>query len=94
MFSAPESKIGGDPTANWPGDYHWARCDDTAAWIWSQKDGGDQVTNFDFAGESITDPSTANWRVNQGPLSDGNEYRVSYDFAYYMYVPNTGVTII
>ena len=23
MFSAPESNIGGDPNANWPGDYHW-----------------------------------------------------------------------
>ena len=94
MFSPPGSAIGGDQTANWPGDYHWARCDDLASSSWSQKDGGDQVTDFDFAGQPITDPSTANWRVNQGPIGDQNEYVVSYGFHCFMYVPPTGVDII
>jgi hypothetical protein len=96
MFSEPESKIGGDANANWPGDYHWARLDDLTTGSWSQKDGGDQVTNFDFAGQPITDPSEANWRVNQGPIGggDNNEYIVSYDFYCYMYVLDGSVNII
>ena len=96
MFSPPESNIGGDPKADWPGDYHWARCDDLRARSWSQKDGSDQVTNFDFAGHPITDPARANWRVNQGPVSqhDSNEYQVTYGFFCYMFVPDGGVDII
>ncbi len=96
MFSPPEPSIGGDTNANWPGDYHWARCDTLSPMSWSQKDGGDQVTNFDFAGNLITDPSVANWRVNQGPISktDKNEYVVTYGFFCFMYVPNSGVTIV
>ena len=93
MFSAPESNIGGSGI-NWPGDYHWARCDNLQASSWSQKDGGDQVTNFDFAGNPITDPALANWTVNQGPLRGGAEYVVSYDFYCYMFVPSSGVNII
>jgi hypothetical protein len=87
--------------ANWPGDYHWARCDnsDGACDSWSQKDGGDQVTNFDFAGHRITDPATANWTVNQGPVAAGqpnagDDQRVDYQFYCYMFVPEAGVTII
>lgn len=97
MFSQPENAIGGDKSANWPGDYHWARCDSlSGSTSWSQKDGGDQVTNFDFAGNPITDPSTANWTVNQGPIGggDSNEYIVSYDFVTFMFVPNGGVNIL
>ncbi|HEX6180446.1 MAG TPA: hypothetical protein VFZ47_04325 [Chitinophagaceae bacterium] len=100
LFSAPESNIGGDPNANWPGDYHWVRCDDLNSYTWSQKDGGDQVTNFDFAGNPITDPTTANWTVNQGPIgqvgstTDNNEYTAAYDFFCFMFVPATGVNII
>lgn len=99
MFSPPESAIGGDPDANWPGDYHWARCDSLSPMSWSQKDGSDQVTNFDFAGQPITDPSVANWRVNQGPIGgtskDANEYRVTYGFYCFMFVPyGTPVTIL
>lgn len=96
MVSLPEKNIGGDPEANWPGDYHWARCDALEPMSWSQKDGGDQVTNFDFAGQKITDPSKANWMVNQGPISskDLKEYVVSYDFYCYMYVPDSGVSIL
>lgn len=107
MISPPESNIGNDPKANWPGDYHWARCDDLAASSWSQKDGGDQVTNFDFAGMPITNPASANWRVNQGPISpqapgqpvnpnlnDNNEYVVSYAFYCFMFVPNSSINII
>lgn len=96
MFSTPESSIGGDPSANWPGDYHWARCDTLSPMSWSQKDGSDQVTNFDFSGNPIINPSLANWRVNQGPIggSDSNEYIVSYDFFCFMFVPASGVSII
>ncbi|MBY6142113.1 hypothetical protein KUV26_21985 [Leisingera daeponensis] len=100
MFSPPENAIGGDPEANWPGDYHWARCDSLSPMSWSQKDGGDQVTNFDFAGKPITDPASANWRVNQGPIQtsgtgkDFNEYAVTYGFYCYMFVPDGSVNII
>lgn len=96
MFSPPESNIGGDTNANWPGDYHWARCDVLTPMSWSQKDGGDQVTNFDFAGNPILDPSIANWRVNQGPIGNGDqsEYIVTYAFYCFMYVPSSGVNII
>ncbi|MFX0557034.1 hypothetical protein ACOCEA_09550 [Maribacter sp. CXY002] len=85
-----------DATNGWPGDYHWVRCDDIQLSTWSQKDGGDQVTNFDFAGEPIINPQTANWKVNQGPISKSNpsELVVSYDFYTYMFVPSTGVNII
>ena len=84
--------------ANWPGDYHWARCDNSsgACDSWSQKDGSDQVTNFDFAGNPISNPITANWQVNQGPVSstDSRELLVEYGFYCFMFVPETGVTII
>jgi hypothetical protein len=83
---------------NWPGDYHWARCDDPLDFAsWSQKDGGDQVTNFDFAGQPITDPSTANWTVNQGPADpprDNGDLLVDYTFVCFMLVPPAGVTIL
>jgi len=87
--------------ANWPGDYHWARCDNSSRSCdsWSQKDGNDQVTNFDFAGNPITDPSTANWTVNQGPVEPGSpnagqDQVVDYAFYCFMFVPRTGVNII
>jgi len=90
--------------ANWPGDYHWTRCDDSngACDSWSQKDGNDQVTNFDFAGNPITDPSTANWTVNQGPIQPGSsppsevgeDQVVDYAFYCFMFVPETGVNIV
>jgi len=102
LFSAPVSKIGGDPLANWPGDYHWVRCDDAVHHAkWSQKDGWGQVTDYDFAGQPITDPRSANWRVNYGPIGkppeggpdDLNEFVVSYDFVCFMWVPD-GANII
>ncbi|WP_170229179.1 asparaginase domain-containing protein [Polyangium fumosum] len=89
--------------ANWPGDYHWARCDDNVEFrSWSQKDGNDQVTNFDFAGNPIRDPAKANWQVNQGPIQpdktapdyNPNDLIVEYAFYCYMFVPNTGVNIL
>lgn len=82
---------------NWQGDYHWARCDDNVNFAsWSQKDGNDQVTNFDFAGNPITDPAAANWTVNQGPVSsqDTRDLIVDYTFFCYMFVPNSGVNIL
>jgi hypothetical protein len=86
---------------NWPGDYHWARCDNSsgACNSWSQKDGGDQVTNFDFAGRPISDPANANWTVNQGPVPQGEpdagqDQVVDYAFYCFMFVPSTAVNII
>ena len=88
LFSEPDSKSG------WTGDYHWARQDKDGSW--SQKDGSDSVTNFDFAGNKITDPARANWVVNQGATSDQNpaDMMVHYDFHSYMYVPDGKVNII
>lgn len=88
--------------ANWTGDYHWARCDnsDGPCNSWSQKDGNDQVTNFDFAGNAILSPATANWTVNQGPIDTtgaadfGQDQIVSYEFYCFMFVPMSGVNII
>jgi hypothetical protein len=87
--------------ANWPGDYHWARCDNSSGSCdsWSQKDGNDQVTNFDFAGNPIVDPSIANWTVNQGPIPKlspdaGDDQVVEYAFYCFMFVPATDVNII
>lgn len=84
--------------ANWPGDYHWARCDNSAGGCdsWSQKDGSDQVTNFDFAGKPISNPMAANWQVNQGPISstDSRELVVEYAFYCFMFVPESGSNII
>jgi hypothetical protein len=48
------------------------------------------VTNFDFAGQPITAPDAANWTVNQGPLSNGSDMVVSYEFVTYMFVPAGG----
>jgi hypothetical protein len=79
-----------DTPNGWPGDYHWVRCDDNDQFaFWSQKDGNDQVTNFDFAGNLIADPAKANWTVNQGPISKKNpdDLIVSYQFFCYMWVP-------
>lgn len=88
MFSAPDGTVG------WPGDFHWARYD-LEQRAWSQKDGGDQVTNFDFAGQPLTNPATANWTVNQGPSTNGgDEYVVSYQFVTFMLMPDTGVSVI
>lgn len=82
----------------WPGDYHWARCDNSSAACnsWSQKDGGDQVTNFDFAGKPISNPMDANWTVNQGPVSktDDRALIAEYGFYCFMFVPEQGVNII
>jgi len=78
-----------DPTYGWPGDYHWVRCDDNVNFrSWSQKDGNDQVTNFDFAGNLIISPPQSNWTVNQGPISQQNpdDLIVSYQFYCYMFV--------
>ena len=87
----------GDNSVGWTGDYHWARCNSTSSTdSWSQKDGGDQVTDFDFAGNPISWPPEANWTVNQGPIlqSNPNDIVVAYNFYCFMYVPDSGVSII
>ncbi len=111
LLISPSSEIPGVEDSDWSGDYHWVRCDNSSEGCdsWSQKDGGDQVTNFDFAGNLITDPATANWTVNQGPpliikkdkdgkeriaSSKGPEFIVEYRFYCYMFVPDKGVDII
>jgi hypothetical protein len=88
LFSKP------DEAHQWPGDYHWCRQDQDGTW--SQKDGGDAVTNFDFAGNKITNPAKANWVVNQGPISnqDPTDFVAGYDFQAYMYVPDGKVNIV
>lgn len=100
VFSPPEQDFAGDPNAKWGGDYHWVRTDRVDVVnrniSWSQKDGGDQVTNFDFAGEPISDPASACWKVNQGKVRhwDLNDIMVSYAFYTYMWVPAKGVNIL
>lgn len=82
--------------ADWHGDYHWVRCDDPLQFAsWSQKDGGDEVTNFDFSGNPIANPPAGNWTMNQGPLVDGNpaDVIVTYNFFEFLFVPSAGVTI-
>ena len=85
-----------DYSVSFPGDYHWVRCDDLDSSRWSQKDGPDQITDFDFAGNPITDPSSANWQVNAGPLdtTGSRDFIVTYWFRAWMIVPDTGVDII
>uniref|UniRef100_UPI003BAAA1F4 hypothetical protein n=1 Tax=Stappia sp. TaxID=1870903 RepID=UPI003BAAA1F4 len=84
-----------DTSLGWPGDYHWVRFDQKNQ-SWSQKDGGDQVTDFDFAGNPISDPATANWTVNQGPTaqSSGKDVVANYAFYGYLFVPHSGVGIL
>ncbi|MHC5655829.1 hypothetical protein [Stappia sp.] len=85
----------GDTALGWPGDYHWVRYDQKTG-AWSQKDGGDQVTNFDFAGQPIADPATSNWTVNQGstPQSSGGDVVADYVFYTYMFVTLGSVAIL
>jgi len=47
------------PGLLWPGDYHWCRSSNNEQSSWSQKDGSEAVTNFDFKGSPITDPRNA-----------------------------------
>lgn len=90
LISTPDGSVG------WKGDYHWVRCDTTNCTSWSQKDGSDQVTNFDFAGNPIRDPRSAVWKVNQGPRSekDPKDVIVDYEFHSFMFVPARRVKII
>ncbi|CAN5676410.1 hypothetical protein BH10ACI4_BH10ACI4_11600 [soil metagenome] len=86
----------------WAGDYHWVRCDDALGKIWSQKDGPDHVTDYDFGGEKIIDPSKACWVSNTGPPPTGwgrRKHRLSsqvveYYFAAWMFVSYKHVSII
>ena len=98
MISPAETELG------WSGDYHWARCDNTWSAVihkqpmqWSQKNSHDQITNFDFVGNPITDPEIANWTVNEGRIKPQSDCDVviEYKFFAYMFVPdNTKINII
>ncbi len=95
LIAEPNPKIG------WNGDYHWVRSDSPDGGRWSQKDGHDQVTNFDFAGNEIKDPSHANWTVNTGPSNPNppdpkapTQTIVTYLFYAWMFVPCDQVEII
>ena len=81
-------------------DYHWCRCNipyssdkNTKYDSWSQKDGNDFVTNFDFAGNLIENPAEANWIA---PSLDykGKITYIVYTFHCFMYVANNSVNII
>lgn len=86
----------------WSGDYHWVRCDHLSGREWSQKDGPDHVTNFDFHGNRIVDPKSAAWTANNGPPPThwgSKKHRISsivvtYSFAAWMFVPFGSVSII
>lgn len=96
-----------DESKGWPGDFHWVRCDDLATFTWSQKDGPDQITNFDFAGNPIdrnNPPHLANWTCNNGltaptpgdptPIKDKDDIVSVYKLYTYMWVPSSGINII
>jgi len=87
-----------DTDYQWNGDYHWARCENSSGTcdVWSQKDSHDQVTNFDFAGDKITDPRTANWKVNHGKLAENVQVDQIYEYKFiaWMFVPLGKVEII
>jgi hypothetical protein len=94
MYSPPCTELG------WPGDYHWARCDvytpDNAdTMVWSQKDGIDSITDFDYLGAKITDPRHASWKVNEGRLLKGSKLDIVIDYAFYrwMYVIDDETTV-
>jgi hypothetical protein len=86
----------------WKGDYHWIRCDHPSGRHWSQKDGKNHVTNYDFRGNWIVNPKEASWTVNEGPPATGWGYSthkltskvVTYSFAAWMFVPYRRVSII
>jgi hypothetical protein len=88
LFSSPDANV------KWPGDYHWVRRDENGTW--SQKDGTDQVTNFDYAGHPILDPAASNWTVNEGPMDSSNpaDVVIKYKFYSIMFVPDGKVDII
>jgi hypothetical protein len=92
VMAPPEASI------KFPGDFHWVRCDDLDSSSWSQKPGPDQVSDLDFAGDPITDPSTANWALNAGPYkpkAPGEpDFLTAYKFHAWMFVPGTDIDII
>jgi hypothetical protein len=90
LISDPIPKIG------WDGDFHFVRSDYPEGNSWSQKSGTDQIADFDFAGEPISDPSAACWVVNQGPahLGGSTAFLSRYFFAAWMFVSVKDVQII
>lgn len=96
LISKADSKI------HWKGDFHFVRCDSISGRSWSQKDGPDQVTDFDFAGKKISNPSISNWTVNQGPRRHRRHLphslifaqQTTYSFAAWLFVQFGKVSII
>jgi len=85
LFSAP-MHVKGHSHVPWLGDYHWVRCDDPIHHAsWSSKDGSGQPTNYDFAGQPITDPATANWTAVY-PRGKNERIEVTYVFCNFMWV--------
>jgi hypothetical protein len=87
-----------DASATFNGDFHWVRSDDDELSSWSQKDGTDPATDFDFAGRPIENPQKANWTVNAGPYKATKpcqpDFIVTYWFRAWMFVPYGRVSII
>ena len=75
---------------------HFVRCDDNVHFTkWSQKDGSDQITNFDFAGQPIVDPSKSNWIENDFMGFDSDdEYAIEFQFDCFLFVPQNKVDIL
>lgn len=90
LVSDPVSEIG------WCGDFHFVRSDYANGHSWSQKAGTDQITDFDFEGKPISDPSIACWVVNQGPAHLGGKtaFLSRYYFVAWMFVSVRNVQII
>lgn len=88
LIAQPDAKM------SFPGDFHWIRCDDLDSSSWSQKDGPDEVTTWDFAGRPVVNPRKADWTTNCGPDGTGRDLFISYDFRAWMYVPHGRVSII
>jgi hypothetical protein len=94
LMAPPDDSVDVD----FPGDFHWVRCDDLKSSSWSHKAGTDQVSKLDFAGVPIADPSCAAWSLNAGPRNPTKpgspDFLTAYEFRAWMFVPDTGVDII
>jgi hypothetical protein len=64
--------------------------------MWSQKDAEDLVTNRDFSGQLIEDPSQSNWSINRSHKVGDTpvDMPIEYQFVTYMLVPDDGSVYI